>query len=260
VVSPVDAPLELAPKPFNGVYVNISDRILFNGMVYPLMFISGFSDGIICSELIGHHSGTRLDVILNDRNNRRGFGVIDNMSNDFSFSLDKSENWSFTFGSATALSLRFAADICFVGFNNIFQYCPDLSKKGSDLFCHSPSTLISYTKLSFQFFSRNSIFGVGKKVDSEEPILKRSIRFMKNGICQRMNLISTKLTSIAFAIGHFIKFGFLFTGRAICKSFVSIYKYFMKASVIIRVFLIELFNSKLLYFHGILLIYKYDTI
>jgi len=225
MVSPVDTPFQLAPKPLNGVGVNFSFDVFLAEMIHPLVRVAQFSKRIVRIQFIRHHSRTGSNILLNKRNDVRYFVAPDNMGDDVSLSLNHPKNRCFPCGTPTSLTWFPSSNIGLIYLNSLRQFLFRFGEQASNLLCNSPSSFVSNACLPLQFLSGHPILGVSKKEDGIEPAFKRRFRLMKDGASQRMKLIPAILTGIALSTSYLMKLGGFLAGRTNLNGAISVVEY-----------------------------------
>jgi len=218
VIRPAKTALELAPETFNRIGVDLPFYVLAFGVLNLVVFVAHLLNRIVDSELVRHYRRAWLNVLSDQRNNRRKLHVPHNLSNSVAFPLDETDNGRFLVQRPALLAVSETANIGFVYFHHIRETLVRLSKQKANLFCHAPGRLVGNAKRSLQFLSGNSISRISEKEDGVEPAFKRGIRFVKDSSRQWVKLVRTVLAGVALPIRNFIEPGVVsFAGGTLCE-------------------------------------------
>lgn len=241
MISPAKRAFQLAPKPFNGVGMDVSLDELQAKMPNRLMGESNLFKPLIDSQFIRIDRGVRFNILLNEGDNGFGSKVNGNGSFNVPVSPHDSQDGGFPRCASPSFPVRRTSSdvpsshISLVHFYGAFKRRLRLFKEQTNLFRHAPRRFVGHSELPFQFFSRYPILGIGEKEDGIKPRFQRGIGLVEDRACKRMKLISTQLAGVALTLRNPVKFGLFVAVRTYFKQTVPLCKYVCKAGVVVGI-------------------------
>lgn len=141
------------------------------------LVLESFSGFAVAFKFISdEHIGIKADKGFEERGERIGFEVLDDLGHYVAASLlepyDNLFAWSTTTSFATA---TLAADVGVIGFDNTAEFVLEdsVSHSFTDLVRHTPSSLISDTESSLKLFGGYSFLVATHQPDGDKPLLER---------------------------------------------------------------------------------------
>lgn len=254
MVGSTDRAFQLAPEAFNGVGMHVAPDVFLAPVINALMAVSRFLYASVACPFIGHNIGANTYALPDERHNGRSLRVGNHFNPDLTSSLNGSHHRGFAFQRASALAaFLFPANVGFINFNGARKLISFLAHHGTDLLLHSPSALISNSKVAFQFFCGNTVLGLAHQIDSEIPACKGRSGFVENGVSRRGKLVATVGTAVNFLGANAIEAGLLLALRAGVGLAVSLLEKVFKAGIFIRKLGFEGLN---VVFHSSILAYN----
>ena len=189
MISPVDRPLELAPKSLKVVGVeNSLDVFAFPVGNSPMRVTQG-SNLPVAGEFVGRNNRTGFDVGLNQRPQGLALHVVNNLGANLAATFSHSKDCRFASRTAPALPFPLSSDVSLICLNNTFQDSTARLHHDPDLFGDSPSALIGYAKLALKLFGRYPVLGLSHKEDRMEPSGKACRTLMEDRPGCRVDLM-----------------------------------------------------------------------
>lgn len=252
MISPGNAPLKLAPKAFNGVGMSNSPNILPLSVATLSMSKAILAERVVDGVFVGMNNRSRLNVFMDDREDRIAFDIGGNGGLNVPASFDHAEDNGFPRCAAPdnqtlrgRTHFNFPSNIGFVHLDmvlkRLFRF---FIKEKSDLLSHSPGGLIGNADLSLNLHSGHPILGVSKQPDSEEPGFKGSVGLMEDSSGKGMKLMAAKLAGITFTSRHFIKLGFLVAFGTHFKRAITLLKDIVQAGFVMGIFGVKVADRK----------------
>ena len=124
-----------------------------------------------------------------------------------------------------------------------------LIHEASNLLEHSPRRFVGNTEFPLKLFSRDTATSSGHQEHGIEPRPKRRRGFVEDSSRRGIYLVSTELASIGFSPCLTIVFSYLIADRTKNAIRVATLEYPVKASIIIGIRFVELFNRIFSSFH-----------
>ena len=189
----------MAKEPFYGVGVNDTLDVLPDVVSDSVMLLELPADLSVQQRLIGHQVGFRVNVLSQSLAEADTCQLPTADSVNLSTTLHQSDDRRLV----THLLIHRAACayVRFISFYHSGKHLLLLClKQFSDLLCHAPSRLVGNSKLAFKLLCRNSVAGIGKEENSEEPAFEGCIRLVEDRAAHWMNLITAVLADVALAV------------------------------------------------------------
>ena len=136
----------------------------------------------------------------------------------------------------------------FINLNLVSKHTIVFIKKCANLVKHTPGCLVSYAKLSLNFFGRYAAPGGGHSLNNLEPCFKRRRGLMKYCTSRRVHMVSAIITRIARMLGNLMMFCNLLAGRAFNAIRKSLILKPFQARIIINKFPIKIIDCISLHF------------
>lgn len=169
MVSPVKAPLKLAPKALDGVGVKHSLDVLVERVVNAFVVVAHLGKAaFVSSPLVGVDLRFARHVFKDKGHDAMEGANLDGFGPDLPFALHGPHDGDFLVVHAIT-HLALAAHVGFVNFHRVFKRFLGLFKQFSYLKSHAPRRFVGNSELSLKFHSRNPVLGIGKQEDGEEP-------------------------------------------------------------------------------------------
>ena len=205
MISPLDAALDLAPKSFNRVSMNIASDILSFRVSNGIVLIANLFHGFIDTGLIRKQGGTDLDI-FSDQGNDIGKPHFSNrFGNKPPLTLNNTNNGSLVFKSPIDLPFCDTSHIGFVSFNNVGKFLAGFCEQKANLLCHTPGGFVGYAKRPFKLHRRHSVPGIGKQEDRVGLVFKRGVRLVEDRASQLMKLVPAILARLTLPIADLIE-------------------------------------------------------
>ncbi len=212
MIRPTNASLQLAPKSLNRVRVRHAPHILLELVLNHAVSVA-LRQLSVGSVFIRHNQRSGFDVLDNKRINRFGGRMGGNFGRDTPAALRQTNHWRLVLRAAPTLPLALTADIGFINLHDLRELPHGRGAQDPHLLGNSPRRFIRYAKLTLKLFGRHPVLRVSEQVDGIKPRLERCVRFVKDRVCQRVQLVSAVLTGVAFAFLHAVERGALLTAR-----------------------------------------------
>jgi hypothetical protein len=219
VECPHDTALEDAPKAFNRLGVNSTDNILMLGMVNGA--VGERKPKVpVANPLIGADQANLVrNGFINESFQGRLLHILNDTGNHVSLAPYSANDNRFTGGRRTGLSitlvpmpvLGFAADECFVDFNDAAQLGFGFDQCDPDFVSHQPRGFDrAKTHIAAKLTRAHSLFASQYQVSDFEPVAERLIRVLENGSGDAREAIAVHRTGAALPMKAFI-------GRCVVK-------------------------------------------
>ena len=191
--------LDLAPKAFDGVGMDITGNINSRGMLNAGMVISNPAKSVVGPIFVRVDNRTVFHRFLDHGDKGSGFRILHCFGLDSTFALNYPDNGGFPLSTASTLTGTTATEVRFIDFNFTGKLVVAFVKSLTDQFAHSPSRLVRHSGFPFNLLGRYSAPSLGHEVDGIEPKGKASGRLMKDRIGGGMNVMAAFLTTIGAA-------------------------------------------------------------
>ena len=228
------------PVAFNGIGACVAINVLPDAMIYFFVLVAKIINPVIDRVFVSIDHCFFGHVLLNERHNRRAFGIGHNLADNLALALCDADNGGLAFCSTSTSTMPNAADIGLVNFDLLRKHFRMLIKKCADLFEHTPSCFIGYARSALKLFGRVTASGSCYPEHSLEPNPERSSGLFEDCASHRGNIMSAKITGIGRAIVPFIMLGNLLAHRTLNPIRVLLFLKPFKASIVIREQLIEM--------------------
>ena len=197
VMRAVNAPLQLAPKSVNRVRVASPANVFLSSVVDDLMLESQRRDVIINRQFVRVDRRPGFNRLADVADTIGGRHPVNHFGADTASPIRDADDRCLASGPATTLAGTDAADVGFVGLAFAGEKVPAAGHKLSDFMPHAVRALVSHAELPREFFSRDSVFALGKKENGKEPRFQRRFGFVENRVGSRMQLRTAKRASVA---------------------------------------------------------------
>jgi len=171
-----DRPFKQRPEVLDThcVNVTIDERLGVNDSLV-LESLGGF---VVTFEFISdEHIGIKADKGFEERGERIGFEVLDDLGYYVTASLLESHDNLLARSTTTTLSPGLlAADVSIIGLDNTTEFVLEdsMSHGFANLLGHTPSSLVSDTEGSLKLFSGHTFLVVTHQPDGDKPLFERS--------------------------------------------------------------------------------------
>lgn len=249
LVSSKDTILDGAPQPFDIVDMGSSVHVLLGGVLNALMPKPHLRQSVIAREFVSIDDGVfgDGDVLGDDWQEALCSDIGSDLNHSLTASLHQSYGDALTFCTPATLSRLLTADVGLVNLNFSEQSHCFVLHHLSNPVKHAPCGLVRHTQLSFQVHGGDASPGVAHKEYGIKPIPERRSRLVIDGICRRMNMVSTVGTAIRATLGNLVMGSGLIAG--LTKDAVGIKEVLQpfKAGIVVGESGVKLFLCKLVH-------------
>jgi len=262
MINAIDTTLNNRPEAFDCVGVDRTYGEDLLAMHNAPVRVSELLDEVIAGKLVCVNSVLSIprDLLPNDRQDCLGFDIGNNLAHYLPFvPVSQAYYWRFAFCTTSRLALAFATDIGFVHLNRTIERIRFFVHEASNLLEHSPRCFIGNSKLSLKLLGGDTASRGSYQKHSVEPRTERGFGLVEDSIGGGRDRATAKLADIDLRASAPIMLCYLLAVRAINALGIASLEKKLKASIIGRELLIEIFNRILISFHFSPLTNKYNT-
>lgn len=250
------------PKAFDGIYMSRAFCIFPSVVHYFLMGISAFFNEIIAGKFIRIDGIADLsrNLLPDKGNDGSSLNILDHLAQYLPFlPVSHTNYWCFAFCPTSPLTLLFSPYIGLIYFYLAGKNIHFFIHEHSDLFKHPPGRFIGDSEFPFKLFGRYTTTSRSHKENGIKPQPEWGSGFVEDSSCHRGYLVPTKSTGIYWFILYAVMLRNLLTMWAINPLWIPSLKEKIKAYLIGRELLIEVFDGVFCGFHLCTSNYKYNT-
>jgi len=205
--SPVNAALQLAPKAFNGIGVNLSANKFVLTMSNTLVLVAMGAKQVIGGVFIGADQRTGLNHCNGVGSGRGTVNYRGNVGPDFTVTLNNAHHDGLTMSALSRDTgalvhvhvAPLAADIGLIRFDHAREKVAALIHQLANLMPHAPCGLVGYAKLTLQFLRANPVLAGRHQEHGEEPSAKLCAAFVEDRALAGVNLMTAIGARVATA-------------------------------------------------------------
>ncbi len=243
VVSPVDSPLKLTPKAFDGICVNHPIDVLLHAVIDGAMKIAHLEEtALVALPLVRVDGRLRFNVVADERKDGMNVAASECLRADTALTLNRSNNGRFIVSAEVAGLL--AADKRLIDFHGVLKRGFGLFKQLANLAGHAPRCFVGDARLPLNLHSGNAVLRMSEKEDSEEPCFQGRLGLMKDRARKNMKLERAELASPALPACDTVKVGLLMAVRAIFHRTVAVVEKLIQAIVFGLIFSVEILDRE----------------
>jgi hypothetical protein len=248
----IKATLNKAPEALNCVHMVDTNSVFPFAVIDNAVRISELLNVIVGCELIGMDGvfcGTG-NVIPDDRHYSPRLNVCSDRSADLSFfPMNKAYNRSFALCASPRRAGVLTADVSLIHFNVSVHFAMFFIHQLTNHGEHTPCRLISDTNFTLKLFGTYPAACAGHQEHGVKPIPERRGGLVEYRSGQRAYLITAELAGINGLALYPVMRSYLLALYAVYAVRIAAIEDTLKASIVSRIFLIELFNRVLCGFH-----------
>jgi hypothetical protein len=247
VERPGNGTLQLRPKRFHTIRMNVAINKLLRMMFHRAVPKAGLGDLVVAAQFVSIN-GRALGNIGDDvRQQGLRLHVRNGSSLNASTAFQDSGNGSLARGSASPFAATSAPDVGFIGFNGSLEEAAILIHKLPNLVVYPPCGLVGHAGLAHQFHRGYSVAARRHQEHGMEPCPQWRRGFMKDGPGSRGNLKTAPSTGKALPASDRMKTIGLAALGAFAAVRIALLKEILKAGSVVRELPMKVFDCV---FHG----------